>query len=132
MYKEELMDHFKYPRNRNKLENPDFSNDQNNVSCGDSISVEGKVVRDVKSGKICISELGFDGSGCVISQATASMLTEKCIGKTLDEALALNKDDILEMIDLQLGPTRLRCALLCLQALQKGILSYKDSMNKSD
>lgn len=119
MYKEELMEHYRYPQNKQSLDKADFSFDNNNPSCGDSIHIEG----NIDNGKI--TQLGFNGSGCVISQATASMLTEACIGKTIDEIMAMTKDDILAMIALQLGPTRLKCALISLQALQQGILAYQ-------
>ncbi len=121
LYQEELMDHFRHPRNKKKIEHPDFKSGHYNPSCGDRVSIEGKI--DKRSGRIV--ELGFDGSGCVISQATASMLTEMCIGKTVEQVLAITKDDIINLIRIELGPTRLRCALLCLQALQDGLKEYK-------
>lgn len=119
MYKEELMDHYRYPRNKQKIEQPDFSYDHNNPSCGDAVHIEGKVEGDK------IVELGFEGSGCVISQATTSMLTEHCVGKTIDDIMALTKDDVLALIELQLGPTRLKCALISLYALQQGLSIYR-------
>lgn len=124
MYKEELMEYYRYPRNKHKVDDANFSFGQNNPSCGDSISIEGKIV----DGKVV--SLGFDGSGCVISQAAASMLTEACLGKTIEQIEAMTKDDILAMIGLQLGPTRLKCALISLYALQQGILEYRKKMNK--
>ena len=120
IYQEELMDHYKYPRNRKKIEKPDFESGQHNPSCGDSVQVEGKVEKDEK-GVLRIVDLGFSGSGCVISQAATSMLTQKCKGKSVDEVLAMTKDDILKMLGIELGPTRMRCALLCLHALKEGL-----------
>lgn len=119
LYQEELVDHFKYPRNKKKIENPDFSSGQQNPSCGDSVFIEGKIQNNK------IVDLGFSGSGCVISQAATSMLTELCKGKTIDFVLKLTKDDITKMVGLILGPIRLKCALLCLQALKEGLLNYK-------
>jgi len=119
LYQEELMDHYKYPRNNKPVQNPDFSVDELNPSCGDRIVIEGKVADNV------ISDLGFSGKGCVISQATASMLTEHCIGKTAEDVMNLTKSDIIAMIGLELGPTRLKCALLSLQVLQHGVLALK-------
>ena len=123
-YKEELMDHFRYPRHKKKVLDPDFSSEKNNLSCGDLIAVEGKVTKD-KSGKFVIDAIGFSGSGCVISQATASMLMEHCLGKTVDEVLSMNKDDVLSLTGLNLGPVRLKCALLCLDALSMALSKYK-------
>jgi nitrogen fixation protein NifU and related proteins len=118
-YKDELMEHFKYPHNKGKTEKPDFSSGLENPSCGDAVLIEGKV----KDGKIV--QVTFEGSGCVISQATASMLTEKCKGKSVEDVLKLTAQDILQMLGLEIGPVRLRCALLSLQALQSALLKFK-------
>jgi nitrogen fixation protein NifU and related proteins len=118
IYQEEILDHYKHPRNRKKIEAPHFSLGHHNPSCGDRIVIEG-VIDDIR-----ISDLGFIGSGCVISQAAASMLMEYCIGKTIDQVLALTKDDLIRMLGIQLGPTRLKCALLCLEVLHQGLLAY--------
>lgn len=121
MYQEELMDHAKYPRNKKAIVNPDFSTEELNPSCGDKIHMEGTITHNN-----IINNIGFDGSGCVISQATASMLTEQCTGKSIDDILALNKDFVLELIKIPLGPNRLKCALLPLNVLQSGLRSYKN------
>lgn len=119
LYQEELMEHFKYPHNKKKLANPSFTAGRDNPSCGDKIIIDGLVEGDT------IIDLGFSGSGCVISQATASMLTQLCKNKTIDAVLTLTKDDIIKLVGIQLGPTRLKCALLSLQVLHEGIESYK-------
>ncbi len=118
-YQEELFEHFKHPYNKKSIENPDFKAGQDNPSCGDKVYIEGKI----KDGKIV--EIGFDGSGCVISQAATSMLTEFCKNKSIEEVLALTKDDILSLVKIELGPNRLKCAILCLQVLQEALLKYK-------
>ena len=112
------MDHFSSPCNREKLENPDFSSAQYNPSCGDSVAMYGLVKNNVAT------LITFVGKGCVIGQATASILTEKCKNKLLDEILVLDKEFVLAMIGVQLGPTRLKCALLPLMALQDAIKEY--------
>ena len=119
IYQEKLMDHYKNPRNKKKIESPDFSTDRQNPSCGDSILIEGKIV----NGKI--EELGFDGSGCVVSQAAASILLQSCLGKTVDEVLKLDKDDILKLLGIPLGPNRIKCALLSLEALKASLKNIK-------
>ena len=118
-YKEFLMDHYKNPRNRGTIEKPDFSTVQYNPSCGDSISIQGRIEKGV------LTTLVFVGKGCVISQATASILTDFCLGKNIDEVLALDKDDLLEIIGMDFGPTRIKCVLLSLVALKDGIWEYK-------
>ena len=119
IYQEELMDHYKNPSNRKKIEDPDFAAGEHNPSCGDKIYIEGKM-----SNAGTLVDVGFSGVGCVISQATTSMLTELCKGMTAEQILALTKENILNMIGLKLGPNRLKCALLSLQVLQQGMIDF--------
>lgn len=121
MVHDELLEHFKYPCNKKSISNPDFCASSENPSCGDKISIEGTVL----DGKI-VDDIGFCGSGCVISQATTSMLTEFCKGKSIDSLLDLKRDDILSLIKMELGPNRLKCALLCLQVLHQALLDFKN------
>jgi nitrogen fixation NifU-like protein len=118
LYQEELMEHYKYPQNRGELEKPDFTSNQVNPSCGDVMRIDGKI-SDHKLDKVF-----FQGKGCVISQAAASMLTEHCTGKQVEDVMQLNHKDIVDLIGIELGPVRLKCATLSLEALKKGILSY--------
>lgn len=120
MYHELLMDHYRHPRHAGHLDHPDFSSGQVNPSCGDSVKFEGMIEHDT------ITDIAFSGSGCVISQATSSMVSEYVLGKTIDEVLALHKEDIVRLIGVQLGPIRLKCALLALQALHQGLLDYRN------
>lgn len=115
LYQEELLEHFKYPRNKKTIDNPSFESNLDNPSCGDKVQIQGIITNNV------ITDLGFSGSGCVISQAAASMLTSHCIGKTVDDIMNLTKDDIFALVGIQLGPTRTKCALLSLQVLQEGL-----------
>jgi len=119
LFQELLLDHYKNPRNNGAFENPDFSCGEANPSCGDSILMQGVVNNGT------LTNIRFTGQGCVLNQATASMLTEKIKGKTLNEILALDTAFIEDLVGSKLGPNRLRCALLPLQALQNGIKSYK-------
>lgn len=123
-YKDFLMDHYKNPRNRGEIEHPDFETAQYNPSCGDSISIQGSIKNGV------LTSLAFVGKGCVISQAVASVLTEFCIGKTIDEVLLLERGDLSKIIGMDLGPIRIKCALLSLVALKDGILEYKKRLDK--
>ena len=119
-YQKVLMDHFKNPRNKKVVENYTVSSGSENPSCGDSVSI----TTIVDNGKI--TDIGFQGSGCVISMAAASMLTEWCIGKKVKTVLELTKDDILKMINIELGPNRLRCALLALETLKQALEKNND------
>ncbi len=116
-YQEELLEHYKYPYNNKCLDHADFSTQKANPSCGDEMQIQGSIKNNV------VVDLGFQGKGCVISQATASMLTQECIGKSVQEILSLTKDDILSLVGLKLGPVRVKCALLSLQVLQEGLSS---------
>ena len=124
LYKEKVMDHYHNPRNRGRLQNPDFATGQLNPSCGDSVGFDAYI----SNGKL--KKLMFTGEGCAVSQAAASMLTEYCVDKTLDELLALDKDFMLKLVGMPLGPMRVRCALLSLQALQKGIEDFKSGQKE--
>jgi len=124
-YKAILQDHFKNPRNKKTVTGFNFSHMDDVPSCGDKISITGIIEKGV------IKDLGFEGSGCVISQASASMLTDKCRGMKIDEVLAMTKDDILSMLGLQLGPNRIKCALLALQVLQKALSEYLKKLESS-
>jgi nitrogen fixation NifU-like protein len=115
-YRENILDHYRNPRNKGRLENPTHSHEENNPLCGDVIHIDLHV-----NGENVIDQVRFDGQGCAISQASASMLTEMLQGKTLDEAKELSKEDILEALGIEIGPVRLKCALLSLKVLKAGV-----------
>jgi len=121
MYREVILDHYKNPRNRGTLDPHDFSFEDDNPLCGDRIRIDVRVGSDNK-----VTDVKFSGQGCAISQASASMLTEHIMGKSLDEVKQLSKDDILEMLGIELGPVRLKCALLSLKVLKAGVYGIKE------
>ena len=118
IYRELILDHYKHPRNFGHLENPDVTQEEGNVTCGDKIIIEIKV----KHGKM--SEIAFSADGCAISQASASMLTEKVIGMSIKNIMKLATEDILKMLGTSLAPSRIKCAMLSLEVLQKAIITY--------
>jgi nitrogen fixation protein NifU and related proteins len=115
MYREVILDHYKNPRNKGTLDPHDFSYEDENPLCGDKLRIDVRLDADRR-----IREVAFSGRGCAISQASASMLTEAIQGKTIDEVKQMNKDDILDMLGIELGPVRLKCALLSLKVLKAG------------
>lgn len=119
MYQEELMDHYQRPRHRGRLERPDFDTGQYNPSCGDAISIQG-VIRDG-----ILESVAFEGKGCVISQASASLLCEHLLHRSVDEIEKFSTADMIKLVKIPLGPIRLKCALLALHALQEGIHKYQ-------
>ena len=121
IYHERLMDYYQHPRNAGHVEHADFSSGSVNPSCGDSVQFDGMVHDGI------VTKIVFSGSGCVISQAASSMLAEYAEHKSIDELLTVTKDDMVRLIGVALGPIRLKCALLPLQALQQGLLEYKKS-----
>jgi nitrogen fixation NifU-like protein len=119
IYREIILDHYRNPRNKGRIPNADVSIHDSNPLCGDEIDihlkVDGGTIKDIK----------FEGRGCAISQASASMLTEMVHGKQLTLVKDLTKDDILENIGLtNLGPARIKCALLSLKVLKLGMVKY--------
>ena len=119
IYREIILDHYRNPRNKGKLPHADVSIHDSNPLCGDEIDIHLKV----EQGKI--KDIKFEGRGCAISQASASMLTEMVLDKPLTTVKDLAKDDILENIGLMnLGPARIKCALLSLKVLKMGMINY--------
>ena len=114
LYREHILDHYQHPRNRGTIENPDITYEDANPLCGDLIRMD----LNVRDGRI--DQVRFSGTGCSISQAAASMLCEAIEGKTLDEAKQISRDDMLEMLGIELGPVRLKCGLLALKTLKAG------------
>ena len=119
IYQEELLDHYENPSNYGTLPNPDISHEEDNPLCGDRIRM------DLMVGDGIIKEVRFSGHGCTISQAAASMLTEKIEGRSLEEIKNLSRDDIMDMIGIPLGPVRVKCALLALKVLKAGAYGIK-------
>lgn len=120
LYREAILDHYRHPRHKGHLEDPDIQYHDHNPFCGDEIILELKI----EDGRVV--EAAFDGRGCAISQAAASMMTEEIIGKSLDELRLWSKDDILELLGIEIGPVRLKCALLPLKALKAGVWGIED------
>ena len=115
IYRENILDHYKHPRNFGHLGNPDVVMEEGNVTCGDRIVIEVTFNNDK------INEIAFNGEGCAISQASASMLTEKVKEMRHEAIMKLTFEDIIEMLGTTLTPSRVKCATLPLEVLQKAI-----------
>lgn len=115
IYRQYILEHYREPHNHGKLEHPALHAADTNPLCGDRIEFDLNVNGDR------VSEVRFSGRGCAISQATASMLTDRIEGATLDELRALTPNDIFEMLGVEIGPARQRCALLSLRVLHESI-----------
>ena len=112
LYAEEILDHYKHPRNFGQLEEPDIHVEANNPLCGDRLSMDLRVKDGV------VEDVAFTGRGCAISQASASMLTEKMVGERLEELAGMTRDDIMEMLGVEVSYARMKCATLSLGMLR--------------
>jgi nitrogen fixation NifU-like protein len=120
-YKENILDHYRHPRHTGTLEEPTHTHESHNPLCGDVLRID----LHVNENNI-VDQVTFKGKGCAISQASASMLTEMIEGKSLDDVKNIGKDDILEMLGIEIGPVRMKCALLSLKTLKAGIYGLGD------
>jgi nitrogen fixation NifU-like protein len=115
-YRDYILDHYRNPRNFGHLDTPDVQAEDLNPLCGDEIRMELRlddgIVRDVR----------FSGKGCAISQASASMLTEKVKGMKLSDVAKLSKDAVLEDVGIGISPTRMKCAMLGLRVLKSAAI----------
>lgn len=119
IYQEEILEHYRHPHHSGKIDNADIEQDEYNSLCGDKL----RFYLNIEKGKV--SEVAFEGSGCAISQAAASMLLDEIEGMSVEKVQQLQKEDVLELLGIELGPTRLKCALLSLQGVTKGVASIK-------
>jgi nitrogen fixation protein NifU and related proteins len=115
LYQQNILDHFKYPRHHGKLADATVVQEEHNPLCGDRLTLYLKVADGT------IRDVSFEGRGCAISQAAASMLAEELVGKTTAEAKNIGKEQILDLLGIPIGPVRLKCALLSLKTLKAGL-----------
>jgi len=120
MYRERILDHYKNPRNYGELEDADFSHLGENPMCGDEIRMDVKLDDDGET----IAAVSFEGDGCAISQASASILTEELRGKTLSELREMDRDDVMDMLGVEISPMRVKCAVLAEKVAQDGAEIY--------
>ena len=119
MYREIILDHARNGRNWGLVDNPDFDHEEHNPLCGDRLHLTLKVEDGI------IKTVGWDGDGCAISQASASMFGEQIIGMPLDDAMNLDKQVVLDNIGLDLTINRVKCATLSLKTLIVGTLGAR-------
>ncbi|MCJ7702199.1 MAG: SUF system NifU family Fe-S cluster assembly protein [Anaerolineales bacterium] len=115
LYREQIIDRYKNPLYRGELEPNDITFEDDNPLCGDHIRIDLRL-----NGDQVVTEAAFSGEGCSISQASADLLVEHILGKKLDEVKQLSKEDVLDLLGINLGPVRLKCALLSLKVLKAG------------
>lgn len=121
LYRELIIDRYKNPQMQGNLDPNDFSYEDDNPFCGDRIRIDVRV-----DGNDIVTDAVFSGEGCAISLASADLLLESIIAKSLDEIKQISKEDLLEMLGIQLGPVRLKCALLSLKVLKAGVYGLEE------
>ncbi|MEM0482309.1 MAG: SUF system NifU family Fe-S cluster assembly protein [Nitrososphaerota archaeon] len=115
---ENILDHYRNPRNYGELPDADIRVKDSNPLCGDVVEMHIKVKDGV------VEDIKFRGKGCAISQASASMLTERVRGMRLEDVKSIDRQQILDMLGIELSPVRLKCALLSLKVLKVGVYGY--------
>lgn len=125
LYREVIIEHYKNPSYRGHLDPHDIQFEDNNPLCGDHIEI---TIQTAEDGTV--KDARFDGHGCAISQASADLLVESIIGKPLEEVKKLSKQDILDMLGIDLGPVRLKCALLSLKVLKAGVYGLGEASDE--
>jgi nitrogen fixation NifU-like protein len=121
-YRELIIDRYQNPLFRGELDPQDITFEDANPLCGDEIRIDLRVDEEG-----IITEVAFSGHGCAISQAAADLLLESIQGKNVNQVKTLTKGDILEMLGIELGPVRLKCALLPLKVLKAGVYGLKEA-----
>lgn len=121
LYRQMIVERYKNPLHRGELDKIDFEFEDENPFCGDHL----RVMVDVDENNI-ITDAKFEGSGCAISTASADILMEYIVGKPLDEVKTMEKEELLELIGIEFGPVRLKCALLSLKVLKGAVYGLEE------
>ena len=119
VYAENILDHYRHPRGKRRLPHPSVTHEETNVSCGDSLTVDLAITDGV------VREIGWEGSGCAISQAAISLLSEELPGTSLEKIDAFAPQDVYDLLGVPIGPRRVKCALLGLQAVQNAARAFQ-------
>ena len=113
LYRDQILEHYKRPRNFGRLDEFDLEFEDSNPFCGDEQHVFIRLDDDDR-----VAEVSFEGQGCAISTAATSLLTDELAGKSRQELLALPKDFVLDLLGIEISATRLKCALLGLKVIK--------------
>lgn len=127
-YREEILEHYTHPHNYGTMEDPDITHEEDNPLCGDRIRFDIQLEEDGET----VKDVRFSAVGCAISKASASMLSDLLIGQTLDEIKKLSNEDVVEELGIDLGPVRLKCALLPLKVVKVGAYGLDGWSDRTD
>ncbi len=123
LYREQIIERFKNPHHRGELDPHDYSFEDDNPLCGDRIRIDLRVNADD-----IVTEAAFSGRGCSISQASADLVVEFIIGQSVSYVRALTKEHVLDLLGIELGPVRLKCALLSLKVAKASVYGLGDDL----
>jgi len=121
-YRQQILDHYKHPHNLGHLSEADVSATLFNSTCGDKVIMELKFEKDGKT----IKDIRFSGEGCAVSQASASLLTDYVRGLGKERVMKMKAKTMLDLLHATLTPSRMKCALLPLEAIQKCIIEWEN------
>jgi len=128
VYNKKVLQHFKNPNNFGKIKNPDGRGLVGNIVCGDVMNLYIKIGKN-KKGEEIIKDIKFETFGCVAAIATSSIITDLAKGKTINEAIKLDKDNIIETLE-ELPPVKIHCSVLAIDALNEAIYDYLSKNKK--
>ncbi len=117
LYRDFILEHYRSPHNKGVLDPADLRFADSNPTCGDEMSMTLRL----DAARQRIEDVAFDGRGCAISQASASILTDELRGMTIDEVKAMNPKQVLDALGVPIGPARLKCALLSYKVLEGAV-----------
>lgn len=122
MYAENILDHYRNPKNFGKLGNPDATYAEHNPLCGDHYEFQMKFNKD------SVSEIKFSGDGCAISMASASMLSDFVKGKNVSDISEISEENLLKLLGINVSPARMKCALLPLEIVKKCVKNIRSDI----
>ena len=117
LYRDQILEHYKRPHNFGRLDEFDLDHEDTNPLCGDEQHVFIKLDEDGR-----VSEVSFEGQGCAISTAATSLLTDELEGKTREELLRIPKEEVLELLGIEISATRMKCAMLGIKVVKSAAL----------
>ncbi len=126
IYRDFILEHFQHPEHRGELDSPTVREQDSNPLCGDDITIDIMVDSGDR-----VEDCAFHGHGCAISQAAADILCGEIIGKPVSEVLEMTKEDMLELLGIELGPVRVKCGLLSYKIVKMGLVRQQQAVGES-